>query len=215
MYHYGLKRHGYTGARRFPAPLIQSVVLNGIPLICIGSLPPLSVSLTGGKRHRCKGSDRRRRRHTFFDLNKCRRRTRALAQARRAVIARQDVRIAVSAGCLLIITDRVVPGAAGQPDHPRPHGLGEPAPAKQAPRALKTRTTSPFSIPRRRASSGLIASVSRPAVLPRALTGPASIWLCNLSRGWLDTRCSGNAADCLAPSHSAGSIQVGCGGQSS
>ena len=57
------------------------------------------------------------------------------------------------------------------------------APAKHAPRALKRRTTSPSAMPRSRASTGLITRVSRPAVLPRALTGPASIWLCNLSRG--------------------------------
>jgi hypothetical protein len=56
-------------------------------------------------------------------------------------------------------------------------------PAKHAPRPLNTRTTSPSPMPRSRASAGLIARVSRPAVLPRALTGPASIWLCNLCCG--------------------------------
>ena len=34
-------------------------------------------------------------------------------------------------------------------------------------------------------------------------------------RGWLETSCSGNAVVCPPPSHSAGSIQTGCGGQSS
>ena len=77
------------------------------------------------------------------------------------------------------------------------------APAKQAPRALKTRTTSPSPMPQLRASTGLIANVSRPAILPRALTGPASIWLCRRWRGWLEIRCSGNAAVCPPPSHSA------------
>ena len=36
-----------------------------------------------------------------------------------------------------------------------------------------------------------------------------------LSRGWLETRCSGNFSASLPPSHSHGSIQVACGGQSS
>src|SRR5204863_27022 len=53
------------------------------------------------------------------------------------------------------------------------------------------RTTSPGPMPRAVASAGLIVIASRPAILPPALTGPQSIWLCRRSRGWLETRCSG------------------------
>jgi hypothetical protein len=49
------------------------------------------------------------------------------------------------------------------------------APARQEPRPLNSRTTSPSAMPRLPASTGLIAIASRPATFARALTGPMSI----------------------------------------
>src|SRR6516164_7928487 len=109
----------------------------------------------------------------------------------------------MGAGRLVLVARGVVPGAAGEPNDAGRTASVTDTPAKQAPRALKTRTTSPSPMPQLRASTGLIANVSRPAILPRALTGPASIWLCRRWRGWLEIRCSGNAAVCPPPSHSA------------
>jgi len=88
----------------------------------------------------------------------------------------------MGAGRLVLVARGVVPGAAGEPNDAGRTASVTDTPAKQAPRALKTRTTSPSPMPRLLASSGLIANVSRPAILPRTLTGPASIWLC---RRWL------------------------------
>ena len=47
------------------------------------------------------------------------------------------------------------------------------------------------------------------------LTGASSIWLCSLSPGCGDTRCSGNRVTRSAPSHSSGASQTGWPGQSS
>src|SRR6266542_2230348 len=51
------------------------------------------------------------------------------------------------------------------------------APARQAPRSLQIRTTSPVAIPRAAASSGLSQTGSRFATLAPRLNAPKSSWL--------------------------------------
>jgi len=75
------------------------------------------------QRHRRKRSDGRRVR-AFGDLDECRRRTRTLAQPRCAVVARQNIGVAVGAGRLVLVPRGVVPGAAGEPNDAGAHGLG-------------------------------------------------------------------------------------------
>ncbi|SKU38843.1 Uncharacterised protein [Mycobacteroides abscessus subsp. abscessus] len=57
------------------------------------------------------------------------------------------------------------------------------APARQAPRSLNTRTTSPSAIPRVAASCGCIRRGSRPRTFDPWLVPPKSSWLCSLVRG--------------------------------
>src|SRR5262245_10285302 len=88
------------------------------------------------------------------------------------------------------------------------------APARQAPRSLNTRTTSPSRMPRRAASCGLMRIVSPSLTLLPRDTGPGSIWLCRRLAGWCVTRWIGQRRALALPSHSAGGSQVGWGGQS-
>src|SRR5258706_1726331 len=64
-------------------------------------------------------------------------------------------------------------------------------PARNAPRSLNTRTTSPSVRPRAAASARVISSGSRPATLAARLSRAGSSWLCSRTTGWLDSRCSG------------------------
>jgi predicted ATPase/DNA-binding NarL/FixJ family response regulator len=88
------------------------------------------------------------------------------------------------------------------------------SPARQAPRSLKIRTRSPSFSPRAEASPGFIRTGSRPAILTDWLCAPTSSWLCSRDFGWLATSCRLNRPARADPSHSSGSSQTGCPGQS-
>src|SRR5439155_16023855 len=65
------------------------------------------------------------------------------------------------------------------------------APARQLPRSLNTRTTSPVSMPRAAASSGWMRIGSRPRTFDDWLKPPTSSWLCRRVVGLFATRCKG------------------------
>ena len=87
--------------------------------------PPVAELNLGNRAHRRKGSDGRRVR-AFGDFDECCRRTRTLAQPRCAMVARQNIGVAVGAGWLVLVPRGVVLGAAGEPNdralgpHPPP-----------------------------------------------------------------------------------------------
>ena len=87
------------------------------------------------------------------------------------------------AGRIVVIARRVVPGAAGQPHHPRPHGVGNDH-AGEA-RAPAIEYAHHLAIPD--AALAGVGWVDREGLssgcLARALTGLPSIWLCNLCCG--------------------------------
>ena len=89
------------------------------------------------------------------------------------------------------------------------------APARHAPRSLKTRTISPVRMPRLSASSVFSVIFSRPDTLAAPECAEGSSWLCKRLVGCMVTRCSGQRAALSAPSHSTGGSQLGCGGHSS
>src|SRR5580704_1134595 len=84
---------------------------------------PWCVNHLTGDEHRCEGPDGWRRRIPLH-LDKSRSRTRPLAQPRCAMIAGEHIRIAMRAGRIVRLACRVVPGAAGEANHPWPQGIG-------------------------------------------------------------------------------------------